>query len=233
MKINTANRPVFVNTERTSKPDYYVGADGSDEEFYDADGGTVTYSYVGANSAKDDIKAFQLYAISRGADLSYTIASGKNKGIRVTGNNAADGEWGAKTGDAYGKYGADFEKSVSGSPNVATVTSGVPNVPAGSMPTPTQLAEQKAKGVFWDKAKGVWIKAKDSGLLEKGFGFLAGLFGTSANAATPMDAPTDSGSGNSGSPDGKGMSTGLKIGIAVGVLVLVGVVIHSMSNNKK
>jgi hypothetical protein len=214
MKINTANRPVFVNTERTSKPDYYVGADGSDEEFYDADGGTVTYSYVGANSAKDDVKAFQTYANKRGASL------------------VVDGIWGAKTGAAYGKYGADFENSVSTSPNVATVTSGVPNVPAGSMPTPSQLADQKAKGVFWDKAKGVWIKAKDSGLLEKGFGFLAGLFGTTASAATPMDAPTDSGSGNTGSPEGKGMSTGLKIGIAVGVLVLVGVVIHSMSNKK-
>ncbi len=68
----------------------------SNEDFYSLD----------ATSPKSEIKAFQRYAVSRGANLDYVS---KRTGLLVTGEKAIDGVFGKKTREAYALYGKDWE----------------------------------------------------------------------------------------------------------------------------
>ena len=65
------------------------------------------YSNIDAKN-KEEVKDFQRYAVSRGANLDYISKSTKKL---VTGENAIDGEYGGKTTEAYKTYGADWEKT--------------------------------------------------------------------------------------------------------------------------
>ena len=65
------------------------------------------YSNIDAKN-KEEVKAFQRYAVSRGVNLDYISKSTKKL---VTGENAIDGVYGGKTQNAYKTYGADWEKT--------------------------------------------------------------------------------------------------------------------------
>lgn len=181
-------------------------------------------SIDGKNS--NQVMAFQKYANSKGANLT------------------VDGKWTRKDGKksntqiAYDKYGAEWEKSVinaqTSTPSVSSTSVGTkpetvvvtdaPNVPTGSVPTSTQVEEQKKKGVFWDKAKGVWVRAKDSGMLDN----LANYFGL--NTGAPTDPTVDT---NTPPIDDKPkMSKGLKIGLIVGGVVLLGIIVFVATRPK-
>jgi hypothetical protein len=69
---------------------------------------TDTYSNLDGKSPTSEIIAFQRFALSKGADLSYV---NKKTGKLVSGYGAIDGMWGQKTADAYAKFGADWEAS--------------------------------------------------------------------------------------------------------------------------
>jgi hypothetical protein len=64
------------------------------------------YSNIDAKN-KDEVKAFQRYAVSRGANLDFTNSDGKV----FTGEDAIDGDYKSKTKAAYKTYGADWEKT--------------------------------------------------------------------------------------------------------------------------
>jgi len=66
------------------------------------------YSNIDAKN-KEEVKAFQRYAVSRGVNLDYISKSTKKL---VSGENAIDGEYGEKTLNAYKTYGADWEKTL-------------------------------------------------------------------------------------------------------------------------
>jgi hypothetical protein len=189
----------------------------SGDEFYDADG--EDYSYIDKKNTAD-VKAFQNYANSKGAKL------------------VVDGIWGAKTQAEYDKFGAEWEASRSAAPivspavtptpepsNVQIVTSGVPSVPAGQQPTAAQMEELKKKGVFWDKAKRVWITAKQTGFLD----YLADVFGVKSSLPTQTE-PTSTLPQTS--PRTRPLSAGVKIAIGVGIVAVVGLIIYSNSKNK-
>ena len=65
------------------------------------------YSNIDAKN-KEEVKAFQRYAVSRGVNLDYISKSTKKL---VTWENAIDGVYGGKTQNAYKTYGADWEKT--------------------------------------------------------------------------------------------------------------------------
>ena len=65
------------------------------------------YSNIDAKN-KEEVKAFQRYAVSRGVNLDYISNSTKKL---VTGESAIDGVYGGKTQNAYKTYGADWEKT--------------------------------------------------------------------------------------------------------------------------
>ena len=64
------------------------------------------YSNIDAKN-KDEVKAFQRYAVSRGANLDFTNSDGKE----FTGEDAIDGDYKKKTKAAYKIYGDDWEKT--------------------------------------------------------------------------------------------------------------------------
>jgi hypothetical protein len=64
------------------------------------------YSNIDAKN-KDEVKDFQRYAVSRGANLDFTNKDGKV----FTGEDAIDGDFQSKTKAAYKTYGADWEKT--------------------------------------------------------------------------------------------------------------------------
>jgi hypothetical protein len=65
------------------------------------------YSNIDAKN-KDEVKAFQRYAVSKGANLDFTNSDGKV----FTGEDAIDGDFRFKTKNAYKTYGADWEKTL-------------------------------------------------------------------------------------------------------------------------
>jgi hypothetical protein len=88
-------------------------------------------------------------------------------------------------------------------------------------------SSQAGKGLTWDKAKGAWVKAKESGLIDKGMQLFGGLFGK----GKPKGKPPISTGGNTRPPTkkkDKGMSTTTIVLIGVGVLV-AGFAIYKLS----
>lgn len=94
---------------------------------------------------------------------------------------------------------------------------------------------EKKKGHFWDRAKGTWVKAKDSGLVDKGAGLFNKLFGskdsTSTDSTTTDTTVVDTGAGTP-TPTKREMSTATKIGITVGAVVIIGA-IYLLTKKKK
>ncbi len=187
---------------------------------------------------KDQVKAFQKWVVeTKGQNIDF-YSSKQKRTIKYP--ESMDGILLGKTKDLYNKFGAEWEKSVISAPTGTTTTTttttetkpetvvvtNAPTVPTGSAPTPTQVEEQKKKGVFWDKAKGVWVKAKDSGMLDK----LANYFGLNTGVAPETNPVVDT---NTPPIDDKPkMSKGLKIGLIVGGVVLLGVIVFVATRPK-
>ena len=94
----------------------------------------------------------------------------------------------------------------------------------------TQSQEQK--GLTWDKVKGAWTKAQESGLIDKGKELLGGLFGKGRpKKGQPPISTSPKGSGKPKKKPAKGMSTTTIVLIGVSVLV-VGFVVYKLSKNK-
>ena len=95
-----------------------------------------------------------------------------------------------------------------------------------NQPTAQQIEEQKKKGLTWDKVKGTWVKAKESGLIDSIVNFL-----TPSAPVTPTPTPTPTPSVEPPPPP-KGMSTTTKIVIGVGAVAVLGAIIYFATKDK-
>ena len=188
----------------------------SGDDYYGASGDDY-YSIDQKNTA--DVKAFQTYANGKGAKL------------------VVDGIWGAKTQAEWSKYGAEWEalKNPVPAPAVANVVKDAPVVPPNTNPTPNQIADAKKKGLFWDKVKGGWVYAKESGILDW-VGNLFGLKPPPAFQPTPT-ANTGAGAGAGAGAvitddTNKGMSKTTKTLLYVGGALVVGFIIFEIAKPK-
>lgn len=170
----------------------------------------------GDNEAQ--VKQFQIFANSKGANLK------------------VDGKYGAKSKKAYKTYGADFEKFWTAMGGVASNNGNILGKPANNggsasnTPSEKEIKEKKAKGYYWDKAKGVWGKAKETGIVDKIGGLLGlNMGGGAGGGGDQQTTDPDLVSTNPTVEDPnakKGMSTGVKIAIGVGIVVVVGTIIY-------
>jgi hypothetical protein len=96
---------------------------------------------------------------------------------------------------------------------------------ADNQPTQQQIEEQKKKGLTWDKVKGTWVKAKESGLLDSIISFIT------PTQTAPVSSPPQSEPINT--PAKEGLSKGAKIGLIVGGLAVVGAIIYFATKDKK
>jgi hypothetical protein len=188
----------------------------SGDDYYGMDGDI--YSYIDKKNTTD-VKGFQTYANSKGAKL------------------VVDGIWGAKTEAEYTKYGAEWEATKNPVPTaqVQNVVAQAPVVPPNTNPTPNQVADAKKKGLFWDKVKGGWVYAKESGILD----WVGNLFGLQP---PPAFQPTGAGAGVTAGGGGgavvtddtnKGMSKTTKTLLYVGGALVLGFVIYTIAKPKK
>jgi hypothetical protein len=225
MNIKTIN-PITIDGKHISKPSEYLSADGEDyygadgEDYYDADGDDEYYDadgdddYYGFDATgkpvkgnKAEITQFQNFANSKGESL------------------VVDGLWGAKSETAWGKWGADFAKSIG---------IGTPSTTPTAEPTKDEAIAKAKLGQIWDKNKG-WItsdKSKDVLRVLLGGGSVMDainslLGGSSGSGGATGGAVTDGGAtgGGTATPPPTGLSKNAKIGIAVGIAVLLIVVI--------
>jgi hypothetical protein len=176
------------------------------------------YSYIDKKNTTD-VKGFQTYANSKGAKL------------------VVDGIWGAKTEAEYTKYGAEWEATKNPVPTaqVQNVLAQAPVVPPNTNPTPNQVADAKKKGLFWDKVKGGWVYAKESGILD----WVGNLFGLQPPPAFQPTPPTNTTTNTTttttttNDDDGKGMSKTTKTLLYVGGALVLGFVIYTIAKPKK
>jgi hypothetical protein len=186
----------------------------SGDDYYGMDGDI--YSYIDKKNTTD-VKGFQTYANSKGAKL------------------VVDGIWGAKTEAEYTKFGAEWEATKNPVPTaqVPVVVAQAPVVPQGQTPTANQVADAKKKGLFWDKVKGGWVYAKESGLLD----WVGNLFGLKPPPAfqptPPTNTTTNTTTTTTSDDDGKGMSKTTKTLLYVGGALVLGFVIYTIAKPKK
>jgi len=92
--------------------------------------------------------------------------------------------------------------------------------------TPTQalVDENKKKGLTWDKAKGIWVKANESGLVDS----VLDIFGLSKKDTTPPPVEV-----TTTTKKEEGMSKTTKIIIVVGALALVSGIVYYATKDKK
>jgi hypothetical protein len=213
MKVITAN-PVVVYGKKINTTDYYLNIDGTN---------------------KTQVKQFQDWL-----DNNYPtwLKGGKLK------RGAGYGTFGPSTKAAYTQYGAQWEATQGNAQSQGGTGQGTQNaITQATTPAPVttqtpatdpNLASTDAKGKtnpghFWDKAKGVWVKAKDAGLVDQATGWLSNLFGGSSQPSTSSNAPV-----NTNDPGPKpGMSKGMKIGLVVGGIAVLGIIIYAATRPKK
>lgn len=94
-----------------------------------------------------------------------------------------------------------------------------------TQPTPQQIEEQKKKGLTWDKVKGTWVKAKESGLLDSIISFIT------PTQTAPVSAPPQAEPIPTEQPK-EGLSKNAKIGLIVGGLAVVGAIIYFATKDK-
>jgi hypothetical protein len=190
----------------TENPIIYIGAN----DTYDAE---IFLALDGSNPSL--VRDFQEWANDK-----YKL------GLKV------DGKSGNKTRSAYKKYGEEYEKGNRGiglaKPKVEKPAS--PTIIPAVNPTPTQIAEAKKKGFDWDKARGVFIKAQELGIVDA---LLNKLGITPRTTTPPVGVDTTFDPSGSPSEESKGMGTTTKVLIGVGVLAVVGVILYSVSSGKK
>jgi hypothetical protein len=142
------------------------------------------------------------------------------------------GKFRKNTKEAWKKYGEQYEKGNRGiglaKPKVEKPAS--PTIIPAVNPTPTQIAEAKKKGFDWDKARGVFIKAQELGIVDA---LLNKLGITPRTTTPPVGVDTTFDPSGSPSEESKGMGTTTKVLIGVGILAVVGVILYSVSSGKK
>jgi hypothetical protein len=189
----------------TENPIIYIGAN----DTYDAE---IFLALDGSNPSL--VRDFQEWANDK-----YKL------GLKV------DGKSGDKTRSAWKKYGEEYEKGNRGiglaKPKVEKPAS--PTIIPAVNPTPTQIAEAKKKGFNWDKARGVFVKAQELGIVDA----LLGRLGITPRTTTEFpEVGTETGMPL---PDGekKGMNNTTKILIGVGVIAVIGVILYSAKSKSK
>jgi hypothetical protein len=197
----------------TENPIIYIGAN----DTYDAD---IFLALDGKNPSL--VRDFQDWM-----DDNYpTWLNGKklNKGEGY-------GKFRKNTQEAYKKYGEQYEKGNRGiglaKPKVEKPAT--PTVIPAVNPSPTQIAEAKKKGFNWDKARGVFVKAQELGIIDA----LLGKLGITPKTTTEFpEVGTETGMPL---PDGekKGMNTTTKVLIGVGVIAVIGVILYSVKSKGK
>jgi hypothetical protein len=146
------------------------------------------------------------------------------------------GNFGASTTKANSRYGAEYQAFLNPVTNtqVQNVIAQAPVVPPNTNPTPNQVADAKKKGLFWDKVKGGWVYAKESGILD----WVGNLFGLQPPPAfQPTQTTTTTGSAGTGgaviTDNEKGMSKTTKTLLYVGGALVLGFVIYTIAKPKK
>lgn len=94
----------------------------------------------------------------------------------------------------------------------------------------TQSQEQK--GLTWDKIKGAWVKAKESGLVDKGVDLVKGLINKGKGGSTGGSPKSQPPVSTKPKTKPKGMSTTTIVLIGVGVAVVLGIAIYSYNKGK-
>jgi hypothetical protein len=94
-----------------------------------------------------------------------------------------------------------------------------------SEPSRREQRRQAREGNFWNRAKGTWEKARDSGALD----FIAGLL----NQNRQQDTTDYSRDYTPVEREKEGMKKGTKIALVVGGVALVGTIIYLVVKNKK
>jgi hypothetical protein len=87
--------------------------------------------------------------------------------------------------------------------------------------------EQNKKGLFWDKVRGGWKKAKESGLIDQLRGFASSQLGRGQSGSAPVSTSEQTATQKSES----GMSNTTKILIGVGVVALIGFAIYKSNKS--
>jgi len=239
VNVISSKDPIIVDGKRISNPSWYLSADG--DEFYNAEGDN--YSYLDQKNTAD-VKNFQDYLDAKKIGWVGATNPQKDNG-KMLNRGRGYGTYGPSTANAYFVYGAEWEAlknppqgtpsvtpTSTTAPSVTPVTTNVPQIPAGQQPTVAQLEEQKKKGIFWDKLKGTWITAKQSGVLD----WLAGLVGIKLPQGQQGNLPpVGSPQYGSNTTDGKDrkLSRNAKIAIGLGGVLVVGLIIYSISKNRK
>jgi hypothetical protein len=150
-------------------------------------------SFDASTATKSQIMDFQTWAVqNKVADLK------------------VDGIAGDKTKAAIKMYGNDYDNRFA------------PKRTTTSTPTATEVAANTKKGLTYDKALNAWVKAKDSGLLDKAKGLL-GLGGAPTETGGDMPLPEE---------EEKKWSTGAKVGVAVGGALVLGLIIYAVTRKK-
>jgi hypothetical protein len=188
----------------TENPIIYIGAN----DTYEAD----IFLPLDGKSSSAEIKAFQSWA------------NGKYKT-----NLTVDGKLGRNTKSAFNKYGSEWNRvkiiqGIDPKKNLAP-----PTVIPAVNPSPTQIEEAKKKGFNWDKARGVFIKAQELGIVDA----LLGKLGITPR--TPNELPEVGADTGLLPPDApsQGMSTTTKVLIGVGIVGVLGLILYSAKSKSK
>ena len=91
--------------------------------------------------------------------------------------------------------------------------------------SPQYVESQKKKGLTWDRVRGVWTKAKESGLLDQLRGFASSQLGRGQSGSAPVSTSQEMPAEKSG------MSNTTKILIGVGVVALIGFAIYKSNKS--
>jgi hypothetical protein len=108
-------------------------------------------------------------------------------------------------------------------------TAGTPTPSTSGNLSTTDPSGNTKTGQFWDKAKGLWVKASDAGLVDKAKGFLQNKIGGGSGVNQTGQDTTQTTSDTSVTDTGitdtstgkKKIFTPMNIGIGVGVIVLL------------
>ena len=168
-------------------------------------------------SSTTEVRAFQDWMDAK--HPNWVNGSNLNKG-------SGYGTFGPSTSKAWASYGTEYSSNLTTAVGSALASAG------SNLSTSNPKTGETKKGMFWDKAKGVWVKAQQSGLLNQLGGLLGGLLGKNGatgsagqtwTGETPAPAPSST---TPEQPGKQPMSMTTKVLIGVGVVAVLGVIIY-------
>jgi len=264
MKIVSTNHPIIVNGVRESKASDYLSASGQSapDDYYSADGLTDIISSKnpivvdGKNLSNptwylaEGDRMSQKRADNVGRRIAKLTREIKNAQARIDSINARVSASGNPMGSVdtniirgltrqIGRQQATLDKLMNMQSSSADGddyygADAVPTVPQGGTPTANQVADAKKKGLFWDKVKNTWVKAKEGGVLD----WVGGLFGLNV---PPAFQPTQTQGGGQGGNQGGNttppppppMNKTTKTLLIVGGALVVGFIIYSVAKPRR